>query len=349
MEHSKNEKDTSIMVRKVDHLRINLEEDVQSSVSSGFSSLQFEHCALPEIDLQEIDPSVTIFKRHLKYPLLISSMTGGTGEGSRINQVLAECAEAFRIGMAVGSQRIGINDPEMMHSFKMRKYAANTLLLANLGAIQLNYGYGINECMQAVDSIAADGLILHLNPLQEALQPGGNTNFSDLLKKIEVICRKLPVPIIVKEVGWGISYEIARQLSDIGVSAIDVAGAGGTSWSQVEMYRVNSETDRNIAASFRNWGIPTIESIRQVRKAAPGLPVIASGGLKSGLDLAKSIALGASIGGMAGPLLRAAVVSSQKLSEKIEQLTRELTIAMFATGSKNLDELSKARLIDRPM
>jgi isopentenyl-diphosphate Delta-isomerase len=347
MEHSRKEKDTRNKLRKDDHLRINQEEDVQSGLFTGLDSIQFEHSALPEINLSDIDTSLVFLNRQLKFPLLISSMTGGTSEGKRINQILAQSAEVFGIGMGVGSQRVGIENPETMASFNLRRYAPNTLLLANLGAIQLNYGYGIDECRQAVDSIGADGLILHLNPLQEAIQPGGNTNFSNLLNNIESICRKLPVPVIVKEVGWGISSDVARQLSEAGVAAIDVAGAGGTSWSQVEMYRIKDELGRNVAKSFRDWGIPTLESIRQVHSAVPAIPVIASGGLRSGVDLAKCIALGATMGGMAGPLLRAAAVSPQMLADRIEQTCRELIISMFATGSKNLDVLKQARFVDR--
>jgi isopentenyl-diphosphate delta-isomerase len=213
------------------------------------------------------------------------------------------------------------------------------LLLANLGAVQLNYNYDASHCLRAVELVEADGLILHLNPLQEALQPEGNTRWAGLLHKIETVCRALPVPVIAKEVGWGISRETARQLADAGVDAIDVAGAGGTSWSQVEMYRAEDEISQRVAALFRNWGIPTAESLLADRGAVPDLPVVASGGLRHGLDVAKVIALGASVAGMAGPFLRAAATSTEAVDDLIEELTRTLRTAMFSVGASDITAL----------
>jgi len=192
--------------------------------------------------------------------------------------------------------------------------------------------------------IEADALILHLNALQEAVQPEGDTHFAGLLLKIENICKVLPVPVIAKEVGWGFSAKAAGLLANAGVKAIDIAGAGGTSWSQVEMHRATNESQARLAAAFIDWGIPTAESIEQVRKAAPGLIIFASGGLRSGVDMAKCIALGASLGGMASPFLRAAVQSLDATILAIEELSREIRICMFATGSKNLNELTISKL-----
>jgi isopentenyl-diphosphate delta-isomerase len=221
-------------------------------------------------------------------------------------------------------------------------------MFANLGAVQLNYGYGKDEAQRAIDMIEADALVLHLNALQEAVQPEGDTNFGGLLTKIEELVGAVSVPIIAKEVGWGISASVATRLVEAGIEAIDVAGAGGTSWSQVEMHRAAQESQADLASRFVNWGIPTVEAVRQVRAALPNTPIIASGGLRAGLDIAKSIALGAQLGGMAGPFLRAAVESSEAVSELIDQTVRELRVCMFATGSRNLEALKAAKLLARP-
>lgn len=338
-------KDSKTLARKTDHIQINLREDVRSDITTGLESYHFIHNALPEIDLKDIDLSTSFLSRSLKLPLLISSMTGGTSDGEKINRILASAAEKWGCAMGVGSQRAGVDHPGSARTYQVRKIAPNILLLANLGAIQLNYGYDLDQCRKAVDSIEADGLILHLNPLQEALQPEGQTNFSGLLQKIENICSHLGKPVIIKEVGWGISETTAKQLFSTGVTAIDVAGAGGTSWSQVEMHRLESDSRQRIAADFRSWGIPTAESIRMVRHAVPNLPVIASGGIKTGMDIAKCIALGASLGGIAGPLLRAADVSESELDQLLEEIKTELTITMFAAGAANIDELKKSHLI----
>jgi len=226
----------------------------------------------------------------------------------------------------------------------VRRVAPDILLLANLGAVQLNYQYSVEDCRRAVDMIEADGLILHLNPLQEALQPEGDTHFMGLLGKIEQVCRQVGVPVVAKEVGWGISEATARRLANAGVSAIDVAGAGGTSWSQVEMYRIQDEHLARVAAAFRDWGIPTADAIQMARRGAPGLLTFASGGLVNGIDIAKCIALGACMGGMAGPFLRAAA-DIENVVAIIEEIRLEIQIAMFATGSANLQQLQQAALV----
>ncbi len=241
----------------------------------------------------------------------------------------------------LAARRTAIEFSDHIRSFSItRSVAPDILLFANLGAIQLNFGYGIEECQRAVDMLQADGLILHLNPLQEAVQEGGNTGFGRLAKKIEMVCRNLEVPIIAKEVGWGISERTARILVDCGVSAIDVAGAGGTSWSQVEMYRAPNENTRQLSASFVDWGIPTSEAILNVKRAAPGTTIFASGGLRDGLDIAKCIALGATLGGMAGTFLKPATISSEKVAEKVELIKLQLKVAMFATGSASPKDLA---------
>ncbi len=333
--------------RKGDHLRINLDEDVSHPTLTGLEQYHFVHRALPEMDLDQVDTCVIFLNRSLRAPLLISSMTGGTAEARQINARLAAAAQAAGIAMGLGSLRAALEDPQLADTYRVRPAAPDILLLANLGAVQLNYGYDASHCLRAVELVEADGLILHLNPLQEALQPEGNTRWAGLLKKIEAVCRTLPVPVIAKEVGWGISEETARQLADAGVAAIDVAGAGGTSWSQVERHRARDEVSRRVAALFHDWGIPTAESLLAVRRAAPNLPLIASGGLRHGLDVAKAVALGASLAGLAGPFLRAAATSSQAVADLIEELTRALRIAMFSVGANDIAALQSTPLIKR--
>jgi isopentenyl-diphosphate Delta-isomerase len=333
--------------RKADHIRINLEEDVRSSIATGLDDYYFIHQALPELDFESVDPGLTVFGRRLSAPVLISSMTGGTPEAQRINTILAEAAQQYHIAMGLGSQRAAIEQPELEETFRVRKAGPDILLLANLGAVQLNYRYGVEQCRRAVDMIEADALILHLNPLQEALQPEGDTHFAGLMAKIEAVCRALPVPVVIKEVGWGISREVASRLADTGVAAIDVAGAGGTSWSQVEMYRIQDDHQARVAACFRGWGIPTADSILESKAGAPGLLIFASGGLKNGLDIAKSIALGADLGGMAGPFLKAAAHSAEEVAHTVAEIQQEIKICMFATGSSNLASLKNARIVKR--
>lgn len=336
---------TPIEARKADHIRINLEGDVRSGLTTGLEHYRFVHRALPELNLEEIDLSLELFGRRLRAPLLISSMTGGTDQAAEINRVLALAAQETGVAMGVGSQRAAIENPPLATSFQVRQYAPQALLFANLGAIQLNNRFGVQECLRAVEMIEADALILHLNALQEAVQPEGDTRWAGLLKKIESVCRALPVPVIAKEVGWGFSERDARWLADAGVAAIDVAGAGGTSWSQVEMHRAKDESQRRLAAAFVDWGIPTAQAILNVRRAAPELIVFASGGLRNGVDIAKCLALGARLGGMASPFLKAAVRSVDEVIRLIHELSREIQVCMFAAGAGNLDQLSQAELI----
>ena len=332
--------------RKSDHIKINLEQDVRSALTTGLENYRFVHEALPELDLNRIDTTLSLFGKKLHSPILISSMTGGTEEAGKINQRLAETAQEVGVAMGVGSQRAALEHPEQTSTFAItRKVAPNILLFANLGAVQLNYGYGIDHCRRAVDMIQADALILHLNPVQEAVQDAGDTNFVGLAKKIEEICKKLEVPVIAKEVGWGISERTVKLLAGCGVSAIDVAGAGGTSWSQVEMHRAPDEFTRQLAATFVGWGIPTAESILNVKTAIPDMPIFASGGIKDGLDIAKSIALGATLGGMAGQFLKAAAISTEKTVEMMKLTKRQIEVTMFACGAGTLHELQQGKLV----
>lgn len=332
--------------RKAEHIRINLEEDVRAKgVDAGLDRLRFPHDALPELDLGAVDTSVTFLGRRLRAPILVSCMTGGVEQGREINRRLAAAAQAAGCAIGVGSQRAAVERPELARSFQVRDVAPDVLLLANLGAVQLNYGYGPEECRRAVEMIGADALVLHLNPLQEALQPEGNTDFAGLLTKIERVCRALDTPVIAKEVGWGISAPVARRLLEAGVAAIDVAGAGGTSWSEVERFRAPTALLRRVSGTFAGWGIPTAACVASVRAVAPDVPLIASGGLRTGLDAAKAIALGANIAGFAGPLLRAAASSEEAAHEMLAALCIELRITMFSVGAADLDGLRRVPLV----
>lgn len=326
--------------RKEEHLLICLREEVGfTSLTSGFSGYRFIHQALPEIDLTEVDLSTVLLGKRLKAPIIISSMVGGIEAAAGINRNLAQAAQTLGLAMGVGSERCLIDSPEMARTYQVRDIAPDILLLANLGAVQLNYGFGVKECLRTVEAIEADALILHLNPLQEALQPGGNTNFSGLLDKIELVCSRLPVPVIVKEVGGGISAEVAARLARVGVAGIDVAGAGGTCWSEIERRRTADKVANNIAGEFASWGIPTAESIVMARQGSPQLPLIASGGIRNGIDAAKAIALGADVVGIAAPLLQAACKSSQDVSEYLQEIIEVLRIAMFCIGAAGIGEL----------
>jgi isopentenyl-diphosphate Delta-isomerase len=331
--------------RKADHIKINLEKDVRSALTTGLENYHFIHEALPEMDLREIDTSLSLFGKQLAAPILISSMTGGTADAEVINMRLAEAAQELKIAMGVGSQRAAIEHPKQARTFQVRRIAPDILLFANIGAVQLNYGYDIEHCRRAVDMIEANALILHLNPLQEAVQDAGDTNFAGLAKKIEEVCKQIGVPVIAKEVGWGISERAAKLLADCGVSAIDVAGAGGTSWSQVEMHRAPDEFTRQLAATFVGWGIPTADSILNVKKVVPQMTVFASGGIKDGLDIAKCVALGATLGGMAGQFLKAAAVSTENTVETMQLVKRQIEVTMFAAGAGILESLRDGKLI----
>lgn len=327
--------------RKLDHINIVLGEDVRGKqVTTGFERYTFEHAALPELELQALDMSTQFLGKPLRAPLLISSMTGGAAATERINLELAEAAEMLGVAMGVGSQRAALFDPQLAASYQVRRVAPSIPLLANLGAVQLNYGYGVDACARAVAMIGADALILHLNVLQEAVQPEGDTNFAGLLGRIEAVCRALPVPVIVKEVGNGISGRVARQLVDVGVAVIDVAGAGGTSWSEVERFRQPTARGRRVAATFAGWGIPTAEALLQVRAACPQTPVIASGGIRTGLDVATALALGADLAGSAAPNLAAQDQGgAEAVADAIGAMIDELRITMLCVGAADLAAL----------
>ena len=336
-----------IGTRKSDHLDIVLNPQLSPRrADSGFDAVVFEHVALPELSLAEIDLSTMFLDRALKAPLLISSMTGGPERAARINENLAEAAEALGLALAVGSQRIAIEGRGSGGLDRsLRDRAPSIPILANVGAAQLVLGYGEREARQAVEMIDADALIVHLNPLQEAVQEGGDTDWRGVLCAIEALAKALPLPIVAKEVGAGISGRLARRLVDAGVQAIDVAGAGGTSWAAVEAERASDPATRETAMIFADWGIPTARAIADVRSACPDTLLIGSGGVRNGLDAAKALRLGADLAGQAAASLRSADESAEAVAAHFRTVIAQLRIACFCTGSADLAALRQAALV----
>jgi len=326
--------------RKAEHIRLALEPRMQHE-RNYFEDWRLEHRALPEIDFDEIDTSVTFLGRRLDSPLLISCMTGGTEDATRINRNLARGAEETRVAVGVGSQRKALEDPSTAESFRVRPLAPSVPLLANLGAVQLNYGYDVSQCREAVRMIDADALVLHVNALQEALQPEGQRNFRRLIPRMGEVARDLDVPVVAKEIGCGISRDVARALVDQGIRVVDTAGLGGTSWARIEAARAD---DVDLGELFADWGIPTPLAIRRLRDV-PELTLIGSGGVRNGVDVAKALAFGADVVGMAYPFLVAADESKERVVEKVRRTVEELKICMFCTGARTIPELRRARVI----
>ncbi|HET8562283.1 MAG TPA: type 2 isopentenyl-diphosphate Delta-isomerase [Candidatus Binatia bacterium] len=334
--------------RKKEHLELCLDpQGVTSSEGTGLDRYSFVHNALPEVDIDEIDLSTSFLGKRLNAPLLISSMTGGFDLARKVNRNLASAAQTLGLAMGVGSQRVALEEPSVADSFWVRDLAPDILLLGNLGAVQLNYGYTIEHCRRAVRMIDADGLILHLNVLQEAVQPEGNRNFKGLADKIAAVCRNLEVPVMAKEVGSGISADVAIRLKRAGVQAIDIAGRGGTSWYAVEARRA-AKAGKPVDSSFAGWGIPTEEAVVAVRKAVPDMKLVASGGIRSGLDIAKAIALGADMAALGQPLLTPALDSPEKVVEFLRAILYEIKVAMLCVGARDLAALRKTPLLRRP-
>ncbi len=326
--------------RKAEHIQLALDRRMQTG--GAFDRFRLMHCALPEIDLAEVDMSTRFLDKTLSAPLLISCMTGGTDEAEAINRNLAIAAERVGVALGLGSQRKAIEDPATRESFQVRDVAPNVALLGNLGAVQFNYGYGLAECREAVEMIGADALVLHLNPLQEAIQPEGDGNFSGLLERIGATVDELEVPVVVKEIGMGISGAVAEALHGVGVRVIDTAGAGGTSWARIEAARAD---DLEIGELFADWGVPTAVSIRAAA-AFDDVTVIGSGGVRNGMDMAKAIALGADVVGLAYPFLRAATESPDAVETQLRRTLRELQICMFCTGARTVADLQQVELLE---
>jgi isopentenyl-diphosphate delta-isomerase len=335
--------------RKVDHIKICLEENVQARhTTTGFEDVFLVHKALPEIERDRIDLSTTVFKHKLSAPLLVGAMTGGTAKALKINAAIAEVVEKLGLGMGVGSQRVAIEDPKLEVSFAIvREKAPTAFLVANIGGPQLVNGCGVKEARKAVEMLEANALAIHLNPLQEAVQPEGETNYSGVFNKIGEIAQALKVPVIVKETGAGIAAEEAKMLEEAGVAGIDVAGVGGTSWAAVEYHRAKKLQDefrQRLGETFWDWGIPTAVSLVEVVQSVH-LPVIASGGIRYGTDVAKSLALGASLASMASPILHSATKGPEEVKKALQFVIEELRNAMFLVGAESIQKLQKAPVV----
>ena len=335
---------SDIEKRKQRHIRISLEENVKTDVSAGFDDVTLVHRCLPEIDLSEVNTETSLFGKTLKAPLIMSAITGGTNYAKEINRVLASAAEKAGIGIGVGSQRIALEKPQVIDTFSVvRETAPSTLVLGNLGCPQISLGWGIEEAKMCVDMIGADALAVHMNPLQEAVQVGGDTNYRGVIEKIKRITQKLSVPVVMKETGAGIAHEEAEKLEAAGVAGLEISGVGGTSWAAVEHHiarEVGVGDMEFLGKALWNWGIPTAVSVAET-SLNTNLKIIASGGIRSGLDMAKAIALGADAVGLALPFLAEAVKGEEELLEYIRKLILEFRTVMFLVGAKDVDDLKK--------
>ncbi|MCC6013009.1 MAG: type 2 isopentenyl-diphosphate Delta-isomerase [Candidatus Verstraetearchaeota archaeon] len=338
-----------IFDRKNSHLFICKKYDVSFRKSTHFDDVELVHCALPELNLEEIDTSISFLGKKISAPIIISAMTGGTPEAKKINENLAKAASKIGIGMCVGSQRIAIENPQFQDTFTIvREVASDLVVIANIGGAQLLQKNFIEYAEKAISMLNADALAIHLNPLQELVQPGGDTRFKGILDAIRDLSKHIKVPIIVKEVGCGISKEVAEKIIDTGIYAIDIAGAGGTSWAAVEYYHALQTGDLSkskIAETLWDWGIPTAMSICEVVSLNPKITIIASGGIRNGLHIAKSIALGADLVGIARPLLLCAISSSEMVIEYLQNLINELKIILLLTGCKNIKQLKSVPIV----
>jgi isopentenyl-diphosphate delta-isomerase len=338
----------SIAKRKQRHIRVSLEENVDSDIPTGFGDVSLVHRAVPEIDLKDVDAGTELFGKRLSTPLIISAITGGTEEAEKINKTLATVAGKLGVGIGVGSQRIAIQQPEVERTFRVvRDSAPEALVIANIGCPQLGLGWGIKEARKAVEMVDADALAIHMNPLQEAVQVGGDTNFKGIVEKVKAIASDLGVPVVMKETGAGISYEDARRLEAAGVGGFEISGLGGTSWAAVEHHiarEVGEGRMEYLGKALWNWGISTACSLVEVREASKG-KVIASGGLRNGHDAAKALALGADAVGIAKPFLQKAVEGEETLQKHIETIIAETRICMFLSGARNLTEMREVPVV----
>jgi isopentenyl-diphosphate delta-isomerase len=338
-----------ISQRKLDHIAISLEQDVAMRRNpTGFDRYRFAHEALPELRPEDIDLTTIFLGRTVGAPLLISSMTGGPELGETINRHLARAAEKLSLPMGVGSQRIAFERAEALRSFSVvRDEAPSIPIYGNVGAVQLNYGFDRQKCIEAVRMIGADGLYLHLNSLQEVVQPGGDTDFRGILAKIEALAADVDFPLLAKEVGCGIGASTATRLAAAGLAAIDVSGAGGTSWAKIEAARASDPAQRTLGEVFGDWGIPTTEALIGCRTVLPGFPLVASGGVRTGVDAAKALALGADMVAVAMPLLGPATRSADETEAALRQILAELRTTMFLLGIPDIPTLKRSRALLR--
>jgi len=333
-------KETATSSRKRDHLQICCEQPVEAG-DAGFQDVRLVHNALPECDMDAIETKTRFLGATLDSPLFIAAMTGGHPDTLEVNQRLARAAERYNLGMGVGSQRAALEKPEQEGSFTIvREEAPHAFLCANLGIIQLR-DHGIEWAERAVEMIDAQAIAIHINSLQEAIQPEGDHNAEGCIEALRNLCNEFSYPVIVKETGSGISAGTARIIRGAGASAIDIGGYGGTSWAKIERLRASGPELADLGEAFLSWGIPTVVSLCEVRTA--GGPIIATGGLRTGIDIAKAVALGADLGGMALPLLKPAMESDDALFAAVEAMHRELRAAMFLTGSRSVADLRHTR------
>jgi isopentenyl-diphosphate Delta-isomerase len=325
--------------RKLKHIEVCLQHQVEfSTKTAGFDRVSWPYRALPEHSLADIDLSCQFLGKPLAAPILIGAMTGGAERAAIINTHLAQAAQQLGLGLMLGSQRVMLASASAQASFMVRQYAPDVLLIGNLGVAQLNKGYGLIEMQQAVERIGADALAIHVNSLQEALQSGGDTDFRELIPKLRNIVPKTGFPVVLKEVGHGISGTVAASVADVGFAAIDVAGAGGTSWAKVEdIAHYGSVVHHDLV----ELGIPTVDALRQCRAVTAGTPLIASGGVRTGLDVAKSLMLGASIAAVAKPLLAPALESSDAVVAVLQKFIDELRVALFVAGYQKLSDIMR--------
>ena len=325
----------SVAKRKDAHIEKCLNDPDIDRRDSGFGDIELVHRALPELDFDQVDTSITFLGKKLSFPFMLSAMTGGTSNQTiTINRNLAQAAEECKVALAVGSQRVMFEDKKAEKSFKLREFAPSVPLIANLGAVQLNYGFGLEECRKAVKVLDADALFLHLNPLQEVIQHRGDRNFAYLADKIKSIRAKLEVPLMIKETGCGMSRDDYQLLINCGIKYIDVAGRGGTSWSRIE--HLCNKDESNLGLAFQDWGLTTAESLEEAEPFMDKLFLIAGGGIRSGIDLAKAMGLGARMGSAALPFLKAALESKYEVVKLIEEYREQFKIALFLTGNKDV-------------
>lgn len=327
--------------RKIEHIEIVLNENVEPQHSTLLEQVSLEHNSSPNISIEDIDLSVEFLGKRISAPIIIAGMTGGHPETAKINEALAEIAEELNIAMGVGSQRAALEDSSLTYTFSIvREKAPSIPIIANIGGAQFVKGYGLAEARRAISMIKADAIAIHLNPAQEVFQPEGDKDFRGLARIVEELVDNLEVPVIIKETGTGLSGRVARMFAEVGVEYFDVSGLGGTSWIIVEKYRSKNKVLSEIASLYTNWGIPTALSIMDVVYNVPMAYVIASGGIRNGLEAAKALALGANAVAFAAPILRKLLNYGKESAKKyIKRIIEELRVAMFLVGANKPSKL----------